>query len=67
MYISDPVRPQALDLLRLLLDPDMMEGPVEKNTFLDLFYDHHMSRVLELVTAGGSANEVGPQPYARCV
>lgn len=66
MHISDPVRPQALDLLRLLLDPDMMEGPVEKNTFMDLFYDHHMSRVLELVTAGGAANEAGPQPYARC-
>ena len=50
---------QALELLRLLLDPDMMEGPVEKNSFLELFYSTYMSRVLELLTAGGAAEEVG--------
>lgn len=49
---------QALELLRLLLDPDMMEGPVEKNSFLELYYNHYMSRVLDLLTAGGAANEV---------
>lgn len=49
---------QALELLRLLLDPDMMDGPIEKNSFLDLFYDHFMSHVMALLEDSGAKEEV---------
>ena len=49
---------QALELLRLLLDPDVMDGPAEKNSFLELFYSQHMSRILDILTTGGGTNVV---------
>ena len=30
---------QVLEIWKILLDPDTMEGAVEKNRFLDLFYE----------------------------
>jgi hypothetical protein len=44
----------------------MMDGPIEKNSFLDLFYDHFMKHVMALLEDSGSKEEVhlpavGPQ------
>lgn len=49
---------QALDLLRLLLDPDIMDGPAEKNSFLQLFYDQHMKRLLKTLEDGAAKDVV---------
>lgn len=31
-------------MLRMLLDPETMEGAVEKNDFLELFYDKYIGQ-----------------------
>jgi protein phosphatase-4 regulatory subunit 3 len=51
----------ALEVLRGLLDPDTMEGSVEKDHFIDLFYDAHIGGLLAAVVA---AAEAPPPPSA---
>ena len=34
-----------LEMLRVLLDPESMEGAVEKNEFLEAFYDRYIGKV----------------------
>lgn len=51
---------QALELLRVLLNIDVLDGPVLKNSFLEMFYNPtgHMERLLTTLSARGGANVV---------
>jgi len=52
---DDGLPEQISELLKLLLDPETMEGAIEKNEFLEVFYSKHMSSLLEAIVAGGKA------------
>lgn len=40
---------QVCEALKLLMDPDTMEAPVEKNEFLDVFYDKYLDKMTEVI------------------
>ena len=44
---------QALEILKVLLDPETMESSVEKDRFIDTFYDNHIGGLLAAVVMAG--------------
>jgi protein phosphatase 4 regulatory subunit 3 len=44
---------QCLEILKVLIDPDTMDGSVEKDAFIDIFYERHVGRLLQTVVAAG--------------
>lgn len=43
---------QSLDIIKILLDPDTMENNDVKEKFIAIFYDDHISNLMDAVTAG---------------
>ena len=43
------VQAQVLDAMRVLLDPDTMDQPADKNNFLDLFYEKYIGSLVDAV------------------
>jgi len=46
---------QCLDVIKVLMDPDTMENTEAKDKFIDLFYDAHISRLMEIVCPSTAA------------
>ncbi|KAH7621274.1 hypothetical protein Ndes2526B_g03615 [Nannochloris sp. 'desiccata'] len=44
---------QCLEILKVLIDPETMDGSVEKDAFIDIFYERHVGRLLQTVVAAG--------------
>lgn len=44
---------QALEIMKVLLDPETMESTAEKDRFIDIFYDEHIGGVLAAIVAAG--------------
>lgn len=42
---SGGLQEAILEMLRLLLDPETMDGAVEKHEFIEVFYDHYIGKV----------------------
>lgn len=55
---------QALEILKVLLDPETMESSVEKDRFIDAFYDEHIGGLLAAIVAAGETPlpESAPPP-----
>ena len=53
---------QVLELLKSLLDPDTMDQAVEKNEFLELFYDQYIGKLIDVLSASAPSKppQVGP-------
>lgn len=51
---------QALEILKVLLDPETMDSSVEKDRFIDSFYDNHVARLLGAVVAAGEGGPADP-------
>lgn len=50
---------QMLEVLKILLDPDTMESSgVEKDKFIDIFYENHINKLLDTVVAGSSPSSM---------
>jgi len=49
---EEGLQAQLHELLKLMLDPDTMDQPVEKSGFLELFYDAYVDRLVASVSAG---------------
>ncbi|KAG2450841.1 hypothetical protein HYH02_004675 [Chlamydomonas schloesseri] len=50
---------QVCEALKLLMDPDTMEAPVEKNELLDVFYDKYLDKMTEVILSDQSINSTG--------
>jgi protein phosphatase-4 regulatory subunit 3 len=47
---------QMLEILKILLDPDTMESSgIEKDKFIDIFYEQHIKKLLDTVVASSSS------------
>ena len=55
---------QVLEIWKILLDPDTMEGAVEKNRFLDLFYEGCIGTLTETL-AESALPKVRQSAYVR--
>ena len=49
---EEGVQAQLFELLKLMLDPETMDQPVEKSGFLELFYDKYVERLVSSISAG---------------
>lgn len=49
---EEGVQAQLFELLKLMLDPETMDQPVEKSGFLELFYDKYVDRLIGSISAG---------------
>lgn len=49
---EEGVQAQLFELLKLMLDPETMDQPVEKSGFLELFYDKYVDRLISSISAG---------------
>jgi hypothetical protein len=47
---------QALDVIKILLDPDTMESADTKDAFCGIFYDKHIGLLISAVAAGSSTH-----------
>ncbi len=56
---EEGLQAQLFELLKLMLDPETMDQPVEKSGFLELFYDTYVDRLVTSVNAG-VRDEPGP-------
>mmetsp|Transcript_36846 Transcript_36846/g.103965 ORF Transcript_36846/g.103965 Transcript_36846/m.103965 type:complete len:862 (+) Transcript_36846:313-2898(+) len=53
---------QVLEMLKLLLDPESMEQSVEKNDFLELFYDHYIGQLVDTLARGAPPAKAAAEP-----
>jgi protein phosphatase 4 regulatory subunit 3 len=51
---------QAAEVLRMLLDPETMENSVEKDRFIDTFYEEHITLLHEAVQRGVANRTTSP-------
>ena len=49
---EEGLQAQLFELLKLMLDPETMDQPVEKSGFLELFYDKYVERLVSSISAG---------------
>ena len=49
---EEGLQAQLYELLKLMLDPETMDQPVEKSGLLELFYDTYMDQLVDLVSKG---------------
>ncbi|KAK9804713.1 hypothetical protein WJX72_001481 [[Myrmecia] bisecta] len=59
---------QVLEMLRLLLHPESMIQSAEKDEFLQMFYDNHITQMMDTLTKADEAMRAGkassgPQPH----
>jgi protein phosphatase-4 regulatory subunit 3 len=54
---------QCLDVIKVLMDPDTMENTDAKDKFIDLFYDAHISRLMEIVCPSTATQEAYPSNH----
>ena len=60
---EEGLQAQLFELLKLMLDPETMDQPVEKSGFLELFYDHYVDKLVASVGAGATKEEdAGTEP-----
>ena len=60
---EEGLQAQLFELLKLMLDPETMDQPVEKSGFLELFYDHYVDKLVASVGAGATKEEdAGAEP-----
>ncbi|GLC50218.1 hypothetical protein PLESTB_000355400 [Pleodorina starrii] len=50
---------QVCEAIKLLMDPDTMEQPVEKNEFLEVFYDKYLDKLIGVILSDSSINSNG--------
>ncbi|KXZ50897.1 hypothetical protein GPECTOR_14g145 [Gonium pectorale] len=50
---------QVCETMKLLMDPETMEQPVEKNEFLEVFYDKHLDKLTDVILSDSSINANG--------
>ncbi|EFJ49195.1 hypothetical protein VOLCADRAFT_104409 [Volvox carteri f. nagariensis] len=50
---------QVCEAIKLLMDPDNMEQPVEKNEFLEVFYDKYLDKLIGVILSDSSINSTG--------
>ncbi|GIL44731.1 hypothetical protein Vafri_2247 [Volvox africanus] len=50
---------QVCEAIKLLMDPDTMEQPVEKNEFLEVFYDKYLDKLIGVILSDSSINSTG--------
>ena len=53
---DDGLQGTVLEILTILADPDNMDQETEKNTYLEMFYDHFVDKLTEQISFG-SVNE----------
>ena len=53
---DDGLQGTVLEILTILADPDNMDQETEKNTYLEMFYDHFVDKLTERISFG-SVNE----------
>lgn len=46
---------QVLEIWKMLLDPESMTGALEKNRFLEIFYDECIGKLSAALVSGGTA------------
>eukprot|EP00793_Prasinoderma_coloniale_P003752 PRCOL_00003128-RA len=64
------VQAQVLDAMRVLLDPETMDQPTDKNNFLDLFYDRYVGPLVDAAVwpnGEGAADGDAPVCAARAM
>ena len=44
---------QALEILRILLDPESMVQNVDRNDFLEIFYSNYIGQLVDAIAASG--------------
>jgi len=49
--IDAGMKTQVAEVIRTILDPELMEGACEKDDFLNVFYDNYMERLVMCITA----------------
>jgi len=45
------MKTQISEVIRMILDPELMEGAAEKDDFLNVFYDNYMERLVACITS----------------
>ena len=55
---------QVLEIWKMLLDPENMEGPVEKNRFLELFYATCIGQLTDALAGAGPPKVPRRRPRA---
>ena len=58
---EEGLQAHLFELLKLMLDPDTMDQPVEKSGFLELFYERYVDRMILSICAGVRDE---PPPFA---
>lgn len=58
---EEGLQAQLFELLKLMLDPETMDQPVEKSGFLELFYDKYVDKLIQSISAGVRDE---PPPFA---
>ena len=58
---------QVLEIWKMLLDPESMNGALEKNRFLELFYDDCIGKLSDALTPESAAPNVSAHsPLSSC-
>ncbi|KAG1672117.1 hypothetical protein FOA52_001704 [Chlamydomonas sp. UWO 241] len=50
---------QIAELIKTLLDPDTMESSIEKNEFVELFYDKYVNKIMQVIVLDKAINADG--------
>lgn len=51
------MKTQIAEVIRMILDPELMEGACEKDDFLNVFYDNYMERLVLCITSEQAVRE----------
>jgi len=51
------MKSQLAEVLRMLLDPELMEGASEKDDFLNIFYEEYMNRLVSCISSGQAVKD----------
>lgn len=62
---SGGLQEQVAEVLRVLLDPDTLEDAVEKDGLLDIFYDGHISSLLDIIVASAPLTKKGHRSQGK--
>ncbi|KAL4418834.1 hypothetical protein ABPG77_004074 [Micractinium sp. CCAP 211/92] len=64
---SSGLQEQVLEILKVLLDPETLEGAAEKDKFVELFYDRHIAQLLAALVQAAEAPYAEGAPSANTV
>lgn len=64
MSSDSGLQEQVLEIFKVLLDPDTMENPVEKDEFMDCFYEKHIGGIISavVIAAEQPSSDNAPSP-----